>query len=391
MKTGIRVTLRLGAGIFALIALSPEQTYAQGNNPNAYPNPYQLQENWAKLPPGRTWGSTIGIEIDPDGKSLWTFDRCAALNCRGSTLDPIMKFDPNGVMQIKFGSGLVNDPHGFHVDREGNVWVSDTVAENGKGQTVIKFSKEGKVLMTLGTPGVTGDANSTDAFDQPTDIYVAPNGDIFVSQGHGARPTDRILKFSKDGKFIKSWGKRGNGPGEFDTPHQLAMDSTGRLFVADRVNNRIQIFDQDGKLLEEWKQFGRPSGLYIDRNDNLYSADHQSGDTDGKVNPGFKKGIRVGSAKDGKVAAFIPEIAPDANMPEGIAADSSGIIYGCLKTKFDNNDGEGHRRPASMRCGLGAGWRGASVRLCQETDESSIHCSKQHTSSGSGVSALHPG
>ncbi|MGB8612683.1 MAG: peptidyl-alpha-hydroxyglycine alpha-amidating lyase family protein [Pseudolabrys sp.] len=328
MKTGIRVTLRLGAGIFALIALSPEQTYAQGNNPNAYPNPYQLQENWAKLPPGRTWGSTIGIEIDPDGKSLWTFDRCAALNCRGSTLDPIMKFDPNGVMQIKFGSGLVNDPHGFHVDREGNVWVSDTVAENGKGQTVIKFSKEGKVLMTLGTPGVTGDANSTDAFDQPTDIYVALNGDIFVSQGHGARPTDRILKFSKDGKFIKSWGKRGNGPGEFDTPHQLAMDSTGRLFVADRVNNRIQIFDQDGKLLEEWKQFGRPSGLYIDRNDNLYSADHQSGDTDGKVNPGFKKGIRVGSAKDGKVAAFIPEIAPDANMPEGIAADSSGIIYG---------------------------------------------------------------
>jgi 6-bladed beta-propeller len=209
------------------------------------------------------------------------------------------------------------DPHGFHVDREGNVWVSDTVAEGSKGQTVIKFSEDGKVLMTLGKPGVTGDANSTDAFDQPTDIYVAPNGDIFVSQGHGARPTDRILKFSKDGKYIKSWGKRGNGPGEFDTPHQLAMDSTGRLLVADRVNNRIQIFDQDGKFLEEWKQFGRPSGLYIDRNDNLYSADHQSGDSGGQINPGFKKGIRVGSAKDGTVVAFIPEIAPDANMPDG--------------------------------------------------------------------------
>jgi len=190
---------------------------------------------------------------------------------------PPQVFDSNGALQTKIGSGLINDPHGFHVDREGNVWVSDTVAEGGKGQTVTKFSKDGKVLMTLGKPGVTGDANSTDTFDQPTDIYVAPNGDIFVSQGHGARPNDRIFKFSKDGKYIKSWGKRGSGPGEFNTPHQLAMDSTGRLFVADRVNNRIQIFDQDGKFLEEWKQFGRPSGLYIDKNDNVYSADHHRG------------------------------------------------------------------------------------------------------------------
>ena len=145
---------------------------------------------------------------------------------------------------------MINDPHGFHVDRDGNVWVSDTVAEGGKGQTVMKFSPDGKLLMTLGKPGVTGDATSTDAFDQPTDIYVAPNGDIFVSQGHGARPTDRVFKFSKDGTYIKSWGKRGSGPGEFNTPHQLQMDSAGRLFVADRVNNRIQIFDQDGNFLD---------------------------------------------------------------------------------------------------------------------------------------------
>ena len=97
MKTASRVTLMLGVAMFALMALSGERTYAQATDPNAYPNPYQMQENFAKLPPGRKWGSTIGIEIDPDGKSLWTFDRCAALNCRGSTLDPIMKFDPNGV------------------------------------------------------------------------------------------------------------------------------------------------------------------------------------------------------------------------------------------------------------------------------------------------------
>jgi hypothetical protein len=329
MKYLRHVAMLLGAAGIAMVAMSTERTYSQGNNSNAYPNPYQVQENWAKLPPGRKWGSTIGIEIDPaDGKSIWTFDRCAANNCRGSNLDPIMKFDANGNLQTKFGAGLINDPHGFHVDREGNVWVSDTFAENGKGQTVTKFSKDGKVLMTLGKPGVTGDADSTDAFDQPTDIYVAPNGDIFVSQGHGPRPTDKVMKFSKDGKYIKTIGKRGSGPGEFNVSHNLQMDSQGRLFVDDRANNRIQIFDQDGKFLDQWTQFGRPSGIYIDKNDILYSADHQSGDEDGKVNPGFKKGIRIGSVKDGKVTAFIPEIAPNANMPEAVAADSSGVIYG---------------------------------------------------------------
>ena len=329
MRYARHVAMLLGAGGIAMVAMSSERTYSQGNDPNAYSNPYQLQENWAKLPPGRKWGSTIGIEIDPaDGKSIWTFDRCAANNCRGSNLDPIMKFDPNGNLLTSFGKGLINDPHGFHVDREGNVWVSDTFAENGKGQTVTKFSKDGRVLMTLGKPGVTGDADSTDAFDQPTDIYVAPNGDIFVSQGHGQRPTDKVMKFTKDGKYIKTIGKRGSGPGEFNVSHNLQMDSQGRLFVDDRANNRIQIFDQEGKFLEEWKQFGRPSGIYIDKNDILYSADHQSGDDGGKVNPGFKKGIRIGSVKDGKVAAFIPEIAPNANMPEAVAADSSGIIYG---------------------------------------------------------------
>jgi sugar lactone lactonase YvrE len=328
MKTAHYAALLLGAAGLALVAFSGETTYSQGgNDPNAYPNPYTLQENWAKLPAGRKWGSTIGIEIDPaDGKSVWVFDRCAANNCRGSALAPIQKFAPNGDFLLSFGIGMVNDPHGFHVDREGNVWVSDTVGIGAKGHSVTKFSKDGKVLMTLGTPGAAG--TGPGELDQPTDIQVAPNGDIFVSQGHGERPNDRISKFDKDGKFIKSFGKTGTGPSEFRTAHGLAMDSAGRLFVDDRVNNRIQIFDQDGKFLEEWKQFGRPSGIYIDRNDNLYSADHQSGDDGGKVNPGFKKGIRIGSVKDGKVTSYIPEIAPNANMPEGIAADRDGIIYG---------------------------------------------------------------
>jgi DNA-binding beta-propeller fold protein YncE len=326
MRTASLFASLLGATVVTLITMAAERTYAQATDPHAAPNPYRMQENWAQLPAGRKWGSTIGVDIDPDGKSIWTFDRCAGNDCMSSVLAPIQKFDASGNFVTSFGIGMVNGPHGFHVDREGNVWVSDQTGFAGKGHTVMKFSPTGKLLMTLGTPGVAGEGPGQ--FDQPTDIYVAPNGDIFVSQGHGARPTDRITKFSKDGKFIKSWGKRGSGPGEFNVPHNLQMDSQGRLFVDDRANNRIQIFDQDGKFLAEWKQFGRPSGLFIDKNDILYSADHQSGDDGGKVNPGFKKGIRIGSVKDGKVTAFIPEIAPDANMPEGIAADAQGNIYG---------------------------------------------------------------
>ena len=282
----------------------------------------QLSLHWRK------WGAVVSLDIDRDGKSVWAFDRCEdARSCANSKLDPIMKFDEKGKLVKSFGGGMINFSHGLYVDRDNNIWVSDAAAENnGKGHTVMKFNQDGKLLMTLGKPGVAG--TTQDTFNAPSDILVAPNGDIFVADGHGGNTNNRVVKFDKDGKYIKEWGKKGKGPGEFDVPHSLAMDSAGRLFVADRSNNRIQVFDQDGKYLLEWKQFGRPSGLYIDRNDNVYSADHQSGDDGGKVNPGFKKGIRVGSAKDGKVAAFIPEIAPDANMPEGIAADSSGIIYG---------------------------------------------------------------
>ena len=177
--------------------------------------------------------------------------------------------------------------------------------------------------MTLGKPGVAGEGPET--FNGPSDVLVAPNGDIFVADGHGEKTNARIVKFSKDGKFIKAWGKAGKGQGEFDVPHALAMDSSGRLFVADRSNDRIQIFDQDGKFLAEWGQFGRPSGLYIDRNDILYAADSQSGE---KFNMSFRQGIRIGSVKDGKVTAFITEEGPNLHMPEGVAADKDGNVFG---------------------------------------------------------------
>jgi sugar lactone lactonase YvrE len=177
------------------------------------------------------------------------------------------------------------------------------------------------VLMTLGKPGVAG--NGHDTFNAPSDVLIAPNGDIFVADGHGGDTNARVVKFAKDGTFIKEWGKKGTGPGEFGLPHGLAMDSAGRLFVADRENNRVQIFDQDGKFLAEWKQFGRPSGVFIDKNDVLYVADSQSSE---KTNPGFQQGVRIGSAKDGKVAAFIPE-TKEVGALEGVAADDRGIVY----------------------------------------------------------------
>jgi sugar lactone lactonase YvrE len=230
------------------------------------------------------------------------------------------------------GAGMFIRPHGIHIDRDGNIWVTDGEGpdgkdprRDGKGHQVFKMNQDGKVLMTLGKAGVAGDG--PDTFNMPSAVLIAPNGDIFIGDGHGGASNARMLKFSKDGRLIKTWGKRGSAPGDFETPHTLAMDSRGRLFVGDRENNRIQIFDQDGKFLEDWKQFGRPSGIFIDRNDLLYVADHQS---DAKTNPGFRKGITIGSARDGKVTTFIPDPDGDAGSQEGVAVAANGTIYGSL-------------------------------------------------------------
>ncbi|HKF66121.1 MAG TPA: peptidyl-alpha-hydroxyglycine alpha-amidating lyase family protein, partial [Vicinamibacterales bacterium] len=332
-----RVRLTLAAGAL-VVAISPQslqdpqgaRLQATAQTTGSLPNPYQVVTHHFKLPEGRTMGSTAAIDIDRDGRSVWVFERCGGpspsqgLACPESKLDPVLKFDASGRLVKSFGSGMFISPHGIHVDRQGNIWLADGGVKNGKGNQVFKFSPDGKLLMTLGKAGVAGDG--PDAFNPPSDILVAPNGDIFVADGHDASTNARIVKFSRDGKFIKSWGKLGTGPGEFNCPHSLAMDSMGRLFVADRLNNRIQIFDQDGKFLAEWRQFGRPSGVFIDRHDILYSADTQS---DEQVNPGFKRGIRIGSAKDGKVTALITD--PDLDgIGEGVAADVDGNIFGAL-------------------------------------------------------------
>ena len=316
---------------------------------NNLPNPYETVRNWGTLPDGRKWGSVSAVNVDVDGKHIWAGDRCGTNSCAGSDVNPIVRLDPSGKPVQSFGAGLILWPHGIEVDRQGNVWVADARSASeeelkkfpnakGKGHAVIKFSPQGKVLMTLGTPGQTG--NPPTHFTEPNDVLVAPDGSIFVAESHGAQFMDkespeaigRISKFSADGKFIKSWGSWGYGPSQFRGPHSLAMDSQGRLFVADRGNRRIQIFDQEGKHLHTWYQFSRISGLYIDAKDTLYAIDSESDDN---YNPGWRKGLRVGSARTGEVWFFTPEhvsarpsgMGGYGSMGEGVTADAEGNVY----------------------------------------------------------------
>ncbi len=218
-------------------------------------------------------------------------------------------------------------PHGLYVDKDDNVWVTDGQGKDGKGQQVFKFSSDGKVLLTLGKAGVAGEG--PDTFNQPSAVIVAPNGDIFVADGHGGNTNARIVKFDKDGKYITAFGKHGSGPGDFNVPHCLAFDSKGRLFACDRGNNRIEIFDQDGKFIDQWTQFSRPSGISIDKRGMIYVVDSESND---KNHPGWKRGMRIGSVKDGTVMAFIPDPQDPSvggtTAAEGVAVDSKGAIYG---------------------------------------------------------------
>ena len=322
MQRGFVVAI--GLALVAVLAI-PAAAQETGND---LPNPYQSITGWAKMPGARHWGATSAVDIDPDGVHIWVAERCGQNACEGSTLDSILKFDGSGQLVKSFGAGRINWPHGIHVDTEGNVWVTDARGTEGKGHQVHKFNPDGELLMSLGTAGEAG--NDETHFTQPSDVVVGPDGAIYVGDGHGGnRSRQRVVKYDASGNFIKEWG----GDGEIGVPHGLAFDSQGRLFVADRSNNRILIYDQEGTLLDTWYQFSRNSGIFIDANDMLYATDSESADSRGHGE--WQRGIRIGSARTGEVMYFIPDPA-DANagplrgtsFSEGVAAGAAGNIYG---------------------------------------------------------------
>lgn len=321
---------------FQLGAVAAALTLLTGAAQQCVDSPYLAYPGWGDLPDGREWGATSAIYPANDGRHMWVAERCGANLCVGSDVDPVLLFDLEGNLVRSFGAGLIAWPHGIFVDADDNVWIADAVGyapvPDGWGHVVYKFSPEGELLMTLGRKGVAGAGKDT--FRKPNDVVVAPDGTIFVADGHGSGPdapaNNRIVKFAPDGTYLMEFGMPGGDDGKLDEPHAIAMDSKGRLFVGDRANSRVQIFDQDGNHLDTWTQFGRPSGLYIDADDILYVADSES---NARRNAGWKRGIRIGSVEDGFVDAFIPDPEPNQDESgtsgaEGVAVDAEGNVYG---------------------------------------------------------------
>jgi sugar lactone lactonase YvrE len=323
------LTLAIAAAAFA-----QDLSKADGPPRNDLPQPYRTTRDWGQLPPGVKWAAVTAIEQAPDG-SIYVIHRCFENSCIGRNEAPILKYDKSGKLLAEWGKGMFVFPHGSTVDRNGHLWVTDTGSAEGKtvagmGHQIYEYSPEGQIQRIFGKPGVSG--SGPDLFDMPTDVAIAPNGTIFITDSHRNGKNNRVVKLSKDGNFLKEWGIKGSGPGQMSEPHTIAIDSRGRLFVGDRENNRIQIFDQDGKVLGIWHQFGRPSGITITKDDTLYVTDSESGPDHGAHEvTGIKKGIRIGSAKTGIVTAFIEDMestTPDHSGAEGMGVDSEGNVYG---------------------------------------------------------------
>jgi DNA-binding beta-propeller fold protein YncE len=335
MSTSDRCSRFVGLGAAAAVVLSLAGVAAQ--------NPYKVQYNWDKLE-GRKIGVASGIRLDPDGKHLWILDRCGANGCAESTLDPIIQTDLDGKFVKSFGKGIMNFPHGFFIDREGFIWVTDGAPKGdargaagfkkGLGHQIYRFTRDGKLVMRMGEAGVAGDDEKH--FNGPTGVVVSRNGDIWITDGHGGPQVgplkdnmygsrggnNRLVRFDRNGKFIKAWGggigSEGSLPLQFNDPHGIEIDDDDRLYIADRGNQRVQVLDKDGNFITRWTQFGKPSAIAIDKKGHIYVADGMSND---HWNPGWERGIRVGDIKTGWLKAFIP----DEELTQGAGTEFLGV------------------------------------------------------------------
>jgi len=257
---------------------------------------YQTVENWAQFPEGvTTWGGATGVDIDSKG-NIYVFHRIESM--------PIMAFDRNGKFLRAWGQGMFKTTHFLRTDRDGNVWVTD----RGDHQ-VFKFSPEGKLLMTLGRKGVIGENESRDAFNGVADLVIARNSDIFIADGESTNT--RIVKYSKDGKFLTWWGGKGTEPGKFDEPHSIAIDAKGRLYVGDRRNKRVQVFNQDGTFVTQWTNLGTPWGVFV-KDDRLFVVDGTEANC-----------LLIVSTKDGTVLERVEGLV----NPTAVTVDSRDAIY----------------------------------------------------------------
>jgi hypothetical protein len=307
----------LNAIVFLLLAAPFTSAQAQ-SQPKPVASSYHLVENWLHLPAGQPLGSMSWIDFDSDGTAYF-MRRCAACGQHPREGDPpsvIWTFDKNGNFLREWGEGpIAKEGHSIRVDRNGFIWITDTGAHQVK-----KFGPDGKLLMTLGKYGVAGEG--PDTFNMPTDTLVVANGDLFVTDGYG---NHRVVKFNKDGKFLKTWGTLGTAPGQFRIPHSIVQDSRGRLIVSDRcglsntgcTGTRIQIFDTDGNFLDQWTYmagderypFASPCSLYITKDDTLYVE--------------ISDRIYIANALTGKMLDVIEKTGPN----HGIAVDQSGDVY----------------------------------------------------------------
>jgi DNA-binding beta-propeller fold protein YncE len=265
------------------------------DKPGALPA-YRVVPGWPELPDNIKLGQVTAVATDAADR-VYVFHRAK---------NPILVFDKKGKFQRSWGDGQVKTAHGLRLDHDNNVWITDIGSH-----LVMKFNAEGKLLLTLGKKDEAGD--TPDKFNKPADVAVAPSGEFFVADGYG---NSRVVKFAKDGKYLKEWGKKGTGEGEFNLPHVICLDGKGRVYVGDRENNRIQVFDADGKFIAQWKESGAPFGLFLNE-ERVFVADGRGNvvnvlDLQGKsLGRWGEKGMGPGQF----------------NLPHWVCVDSKGAIY----------------------------------------------------------------